>query len=247
MDTMEEQEIQEEQVQYGNGTSGTGGLLILYVNNLNNNGKITAKGTDSNGYGGASGGGSINVFYNKLLEKGRIEATGGKGTNGGNGGNGSVRIRNINSNVMETVIETVLEYPILTTNGMVNVKYTMPDDENYIEYGLNKTKQCTATDALSTEAFDGVETTCSKASEGKTTFFVQKDVKQWNVVCKSKDNPYFTFLTASGYWGGSNWKNIGNDWWYVVYYGKDSYMSSNEKLKTTYDIYELKYDVNHQE
>ena len=147
---------------------------------------------------------------------------------------------------METVIETVLEYPILTTNGMVNVKYTMPDDENYIGYGLNKTKQCTATDALSTEAFDGVETTCSKASEGKTTFFVQEGVKMWNVVCKSKDNPYFNFPDW-GYWRESDWKNIGNDWWYVVYYGKDGEMAKTEKCITTYDIYELKYDVNHQE
>ena len=145
-----------------------------------------------------------------------------------------------------SVIETVLDYPILTTDGMVNVKYTKPDDGNFLAYGLNKIKQCTGSDALGTEAFDGIETTCSKVSEGKTTFFIQTDVKIWNVVCASKDNPYFTF-PGWGYWRVNDWKNIGDDWWYVQDYGKNTEVGANRKCITTYDIYELKYDASHQE
>ena len=156
--------------------------------------------------------------------------------------------RSSNSILVTTpsVIETVLDYPILTTDGMVNVKYTKPDDGNFLAYGLNKIKQCTASDALGTEAFDGIETTCSKVSEGKTTFFIQTDVKIWNVVCASKDNPYFTF-PGWGYWRVNDWKNIGDDWWYVQDYGKNTEVGANRKCITTYDIYELKYDTSHQE
>ena len=78
------------------GTTGTGGLLILYSNILNNTGIISSNGTDSNGYGGASGGGSINIFYNKLTHDGTMKTTGGNGQNGGNGGDGSVWLQDIN-------------------------------------------------------------------------------------------------------------------------------------------------------
>lgn len=80
----------------GEGLNGTGGLLILYTNVLNNNGKITSKGSDSNGGGGASGGGSINIFYQKIIKEGEINAEGGKGKSedkiGGNGGDGCVTL-----------------------------------------------------------------------------------------------------------------------------------------------------------
>ena len=79
-----------------NGTTGTGGLLILYSNILNNTGIISSNGTDSNGYGGASGGGTINIFYNKLTHEGTMKTTGGNGQNGGNGGDGSVWLQDIN-------------------------------------------------------------------------------------------------------------------------------------------------------
>ena len=78
------------------GTTGTGGLLILYSNILNNTGIISSNGTDSNGYGGASGGGTINIFYNKLTHEGTMKTTGGNGQNGGNGGDGSVWLQDIN-------------------------------------------------------------------------------------------------------------------------------------------------------
>ena len=80
------------------GTSGTGGLLIIYANQFDNKGKMEANGVDSNGYGGASGGGSINIFYNQLINEGNITTSGGNGTNGGNGGDGGIIIKDINDN-----------------------------------------------------------------------------------------------------------------------------------------------------
>lgn len=92
------------------GMNGTGGLLIIYSNNLTNNGTITSNGSKGgNGYragGGGSGGGSINIFYrNEYINSGSITANGGErgyGTrsggetaNGGTGEAGSVTIGSI--------------------------------------------------------------------------------------------------------------------------------------------------------
>jgi prepilin-type N-terminal cleavage/methylation domain-containing protein len=89
---------------------GTGGLLIIYANTVNNNGTIEARGSASNfpaGYntsvaasGGSSGGGSVNVFYNSINNVGTITAQGGQSgacaKMGGNGGDGSVTTTQIN-------------------------------------------------------------------------------------------------------------------------------------------------------
>lgn len=92
----------------------------MYVNKLNNTNKITSKGTDSNGYGGASGGGSINIFYNELINRGSIEATGGNGVNGGNGGDGCRTLQDINMKLpnikMEEVTETSFKVSIEEPN-----------------------------------------------------------------------------------------------------------------------------------
>jgi type II secretory pathway pseudopilin PulG len=99
--------------------NGTGGLLILYADKLQNNGSIEANGvTSSYGTlpdasksdgltGGSSGGGSVNLFTNNCLKAGNISAVGGEaqpGTRektclGGAGGNGSVSIGNISTGV----------------------------------------------------------------------------------------------------------------------------------------------------
>lgn len=76
-------------------SSGTGGLLILYADNIDNNGQISSNGSSGGGStmtlsggrgyysgavgGGGSGGGSINVFYNKSTNLGTIVANGGAG------------------------------------------------------------------------------------------------------------------------------------------------------------------------
>lgn len=59
-----------------NGGNGTGGLLIIYTNDLYNSGSITAEGVnggqaierDHDTSGGSSGGGSINIFAKIISE-----------------------------------------------------------------------------------------------------------------------------------------------------------------------------------
>lgn len=94
-----------------NGENGTGGLLIIYTQKLDNRGKIEANGCnggkgkdiDHSTSGGSSGGGSINIFYKKCDEIGKIEAIGGEKienstrydnsiTYSGEGGKGSITI-----------------------------------------------------------------------------------------------------------------------------------------------------------
>ena len=90
----------------GGGTgaqNGTGGLLIVYGENVYNNSVISANGSyGGSAYrsgGGGSGGGSVNIFFKKALTKGSITVSGGAGgrgtrngesANGGAGGSGSI-------------------------------------------------------------------------------------------------------------------------------------------------------------
>ena len=90
---------------------GSGGLLIIYANNIVNNSKIASNGsigvnkTAVDSPGGSSGGGSINIFYgNNCENNGEITAVGGEAvqTNiksakrkGGKGGDGTVTIGRI--------------------------------------------------------------------------------------------------------------------------------------------------------
>lgn len=96
------------------GANGTGGTLIVYANNFNNTGIITANGSQGgasyrcSSTGGGSGGGSINVFYHTILQKGTIQVNGGNGgiqdniyNNykgiGGTGGTGTISIGSIST------------------------------------------------------------------------------------------------------------------------------------------------------
>ena len=107
-DVLEELEIQEETIMYGigviggyKGQNGTGGLLIIYGNEIQNSGNIISNGTGTTIHpkyatGGSSGGGSVNIFYNNSCNNsGTIEAKGGKSGNGGAGGDGTVTIGKI--------------------------------------------------------------------------------------------------------------------------------------------------------
>lgn len=88
----------------GNGCTisngGTGGLLVIFGNSINNQGNILAQGANWTGKGGASGGGSINIFYKDSLniEGGHCYSDGGRGT-GGNGGSGTTTVGNISTGV----------------------------------------------------------------------------------------------------------------------------------------------------
>lgn len=76
-------------------TNGAGGLLIIYADVISGNGNYTAIGTDGIGQnycggGGASGGGSINIFYNTSeVAEFNYNVNGGTGSQTGTtGGNG---------------------------------------------------------------------------------------------------------------------------------------------------------------
>lgn len=86
------------------GENGTGGLLIIYGNNIINNGNIKSNGSnggeatsnDNIASGGSSGAGSINIFFKETYVKvGSIVAKGGRIGNGGAGGDGTVTIGKI--------------------------------------------------------------------------------------------------------------------------------------------------------
>ncbi len=91
--------------------TGTGGLLVIYANYLNNSGKITSNGVKgasvkANGgcsaAGAGSGAGSINIFAKEVKELGITSAIGGNGgyanaANGGAGGDGAITINELGS------------------------------------------------------------------------------------------------------------------------------------------------------
>ena len=85
------------------GQNGTGGLLILYADDLYNIGTISSNG--SNGGtgrvgGGSSGGGSINIFANNVSIYGtRTASGGGSVAYGGAGGTGTVTIKELKADL----------------------------------------------------------------------------------------------------------------------------------------------------
>ncbi len=72
-----------------NGQTGTGGLLIIYADKIDNsNGTIESVGTSGgSGYkacGGSSGGGSVNIFYKtEFIGDENINVNGGSATSNG--------------------------------------------------------------------------------------------------------------------------------------------------------------------
>ena len=81
------------------GSTGTGGLLIIYADGYENHGTIKADGKNGGvgniAPGGSSGGGSINIFSGIFIKKGSAYFSGGsalisKSKTGGAGGNGTV-------------------------------------------------------------------------------------------------------------------------------------------------------------
>jgi len=118
---------------YGNagtmGLWGTGGLLVVFSNTLYNNGEITAKGSDNSSTrysgesrhsgGGASGGGSVNVFANKIgLNKSTSAERGYFSYNsagisyfiaGGGGGNGSATVTEVGPELKSKIKEIEME------------------------------------------------------------------------------------------------------------------------------------------
>jgi len=122
------------------GLNGTGGLLILYTDNLFNEGNIISKGTDnlSSKYdseighsgGGASGGGSVNIFANTVESYQEINAIGGEAKingarityprAGSNGGNGSVTVN---------LLGSILSYSDKSINIKIGEQYLIDNSK----------------------------------------------------------------------------------------------------------------------
>lgn len=83
------------------GANGTGGLLVIYANVIENNNTISSEGSLAGNIdlapGGSSGGGSINIFYLDRINMGSISAAGLKRNAGGAGGDGAVTIGSIST------------------------------------------------------------------------------------------------------------------------------------------------------
>ena len=83
----------------GKGENGTGGLLLIYTDNLINNSIISSNGSKGTTYaeatGGSSGAGSINIIANSITTTGEVVAISEANSNGGAGGNGCVTINDL--------------------------------------------------------------------------------------------------------------------------------------------------------
>lgn len=157
-----------------------------------------------------------------------------------------------NSNILFAKAESnenyefqILDYPIMTTNGMVNVKYTNLADENDYFYILNLNKDCTATDALDKAAYDGDESTYFDPTSGKCKFYFGDDIDIYQV-CFKIDSSYsgnvFVALSMNGYIATHEGKRLTNGAFHTTYYGKNSTAWRNAFTKLNPQTYEIYYD-----
>ena len=145
-----------------NGQTGTGGLLVIYSNNIINNGMIYSNGSTSTtgtyATGGSSGGGSINIFYRTLISEGTIASTGGTAeSNGSKGGDGSVTLTQLvldeeeikptlktltvdKGTLKPSFDKTTNEYSVTldSEESLVNIDATLTNGENTISSGIGE-------------------------------------------------------------------------------------------------------------
>ena len=154
----------------------------------------------------------------------------------------------IKSSSVEKTTENIniipLEYPIVTKNGIVNVKL---DDGNSIEYDLDLDYDCTATDALDKAAYDGDETTFVDVTTGKTKFYFGDDIDIYQV-CFKIDDSYtglmYQGLNARGTIMTSENKKLNNGYLHCTYYGKGTSHWRNFFCEISTKMYEIYYDGN---
>lgn len=121
------------------GGNGTGGLLIIYANSIQNTstGYITAKGANGSGGGepgGSSGGGSINIFYSdKYNNSGTLNAESGQGAL--RGGNGTITTTKLGDSA------AISSHPIISVSNSTNSigrEITISYSDNYThQYSLD--------------------------------------------------------------------------------------------------------------
>lgn len=143
------------------------------------------------------------------------------------------------------MLAEVLDYPRMTSKGMTNVKYTNPDNSNDFFYGLDLSKECTATDALDKAAYDGDDTTYYDGKSSKCKFFFGDDIDIYQV-CFKIDRNYSGYI----YWG-VNWNQsiqtyegamLDNYIFHTTYYGKNTKNWQNNLAECKAKVYEIFYD-----
>ena len=142
------------------------------------------------------------------------------------------------------VIETALDYPIITKNGMVNVKYTNPSDASDYYYGLDLSKDCTATDALDKATYDGDETTYYNGTSTKNKFYFGSDIDIYQVCFTIDQNASGTVFNSDGYGRvyTSEGEKIDDNNFHTTYYGKGSSAWKGKFSYLSMKIYEMYYD-----
>ena len=144
------------------GQTGTGGLLIINTDALENTGTINSSGMKggygSGASGGSSGGGSINIFYRTLISEGTIASTGGTAeSNGSKGGDGSVTLTQLvldeeeikptlktltvdKGTLKPSFDKTTNEYSVTldSEDSLVNIDATLTNGENTISSGIGE-------------------------------------------------------------------------------------------------------------
>ena len=144
------------------------------------------------------------------------------------------------------VISTPLEYPIITTKGVVNAKFVNPSDSSDFTYGLDLSLDCTASDALDKKAYDNDETTYADITSGKVKFYFADDFDLYYVAFKIGGTSGYLFYAADGYSGNINTSRestIYNGYYHTTYYGKNSQKWLGYKAAIGNNTYEIKYDI----
>ena len=146
----------------------------------------------------------------------------------------------------DSVYEEILEYPIMTKKGMVNVKYINPNDVNDYYYGLDLSKDCTATDALDKAAYDGDKTTYYDGTSAKNKFYFGSDIDIYQVCFTIDQNASGTVFNSDGYGRiyTSEGEKIDDNNFHTTYYGKGSSAWRGKFSYLSIKIYEIYYDGN---
>ena len=147
----------------------------------------------------------------------------------------------------DMIIEA-LQYPIMTTKGIVNTKYTNPSDPNDFYYELDLNRNCTAEDALDKAAYDGDDSTYYDGTSAKKKFYFGNDIDIYNVCLKIDSNYNGIIYTGINVKGNisapSEVKFIDNGICHTTYYGKNSRAWRNFFSEINCKLYEIYYDSN---
>lgn len=138
----------------------------------------------------------------------------------------------------------ILNYPIVTPKGIMNVQLT---NTVTTAYAYIAGVDCLATDALDKAAYDGDETTFVDVSSGKTKFYFGDDIDIYQI-CYKIDNSYtgtiFSALTNSGYIHVRECNLLENGYYHATVYGKGTEFWQGIFSRISVKLYEMYYDGN---